>query len=154
MLSVPALLSQDAVAQDSPRPAADNHIDFAHDILPLLKARCAECHTNGTYKAALSLETRAALLDSGTVEPGDSEGSYLIERIASTDPEERMPPEGEPLTKQQIAVLTAWIDQGAKWPEEISLKEPKYIAPLAPRTPELPAAVAGREHPIDRIVDA
>ncbi len=33
-------------------------IDFAHDIVPLLKARCAKCHTNGEYKGSFSLDTR------------------------------------------------------------------------------------------------
>ena len=43
---------------------ADVKVDFAHDILPILKARCAECHTNGKYRADLSLDTREDLLKS------------------------------------------------------------------------------------------
>ena len=27
--------------------------DFAHDVVPILKSRCAKCHTNGTYKGGL-----------------------------------------------------------------------------------------------------
>ena len=37
---------------------APKKVDFAHDIVPLLKARCAECHTNGKYKGSLR-STRA-----------------------------------------------------------------------------------------------
>ena len=32
---------------------AQNKVDFSHDVLPILKARCASCHTNGTYKGGL-----------------------------------------------------------------------------------------------------
>ena len=41
-----------------PAAAQPAKIDFAHDIVPLLKARCAECHTNGKYKGSFSLDTR------------------------------------------------------------------------------------------------
>jgi len=40
-------------------------VDFAHEVVPILKAKCAKCHTNGTYKSALSFDTRAdAITDS------------------------------------------------------------------------------------------
>src|SRR5205809_1058656 len=51
------------------RAEAPKKIDFAHDIVPILKARCAECHTNGKYKGSLSLDTRADLLKSKAVVP-------------------------------------------------------------------------------------
>src|SRR5687767_2692929 len=37
-------------------PGADppKAVDFAHDVVPILKAHCAKCHTNGTYKGSLS----------------------------------------------------------------------------------------------------
>jgi hypothetical protein len=34
-------------------------VDFAHDIVPLLKARCGECHTGGKYKGSFSLGGKA-----------------------------------------------------------------------------------------------
>src|SRR2546427_251215 len=95
---------------------ADERVDFAHDVLPLLKARCAECHTNGKHKGGVSMDTRAALIKKAVV-PGHSARSPLIERVTATDPEQRMPPKGEPLTAKQIALLRAWIDQGAAWQE-------------------------------------
>jgi hypothetical protein len=33
------------------------------------------------------------------------------------DPEEIMPPKGEPLNIEQVGILRAWIEQGAEWPE-------------------------------------
>ena len=40
------------VALTAPAPAADE-VDFAHDVLPTLRQRCAACHTNGNYKGDL-----------------------------------------------------------------------------------------------------
>ena len=98
-----------AAGDDAPPPKP---IDFAHDIVPLIKARCAECHTNGKYKGSFSLDTREAMLKSKAVVPGKSGESELIERITSDDPDFRMPPKGERLTAEEVARLKAWIDQG------------------------------------------
>src|SRR5947209_1965810 len=138
-----------APAQTSPK-----RVDFAHDIVPLLKARCAECHTSGKYKGSLSLDTRADALKAKVVVPGKSAASEMIKRVTSTDKDVRMPPKGEPLTAKQIALLRAWIDEGFTWEEGFSFRGGTYVVPLKPRRPSLPIARDGREHPIDRIVDA
>ena len=49
--------------------------------------------------------------------PGDVHNSELIRRISSNDPEERMPYKKDPLTREEIRILTNWIEQGAKWGE-------------------------------------
>lgn len=128
--------------------------DFAHDVVPILKANCAKCHTNGTYKGGLSLDTRESLLKSQAIVPGKAAESELAKRISSTDPDVRMPPKGKGLTAKEIAVLKKWIDDGARWEPGFSFKPPAFIAPLKPRRPTLPPATKGRNHPIDRIVDA
>ncbi len=128
-------------------------IDFAHDILPILKARCAECHTNGKYKASLSLDTREDLLKARVAFPGKSADSELLKRVLSNDPEIRMPPKGDRLSVKEVALLKAWVDQGLRWQAGFSFKTSNYAAPLKPRRPTLPVARAGREHPIDRLVD-
>src|SRR5438309_8164637 len=97
-------------------------VDFAHDIVPLLKARCAECHTAGKYKGSFSLDTRGDVLKKKAVVPGKSGESELIRRVTSTDPDERMPNKGEPLTAKQIDLLKAWIDQGFAWDEGFSFR--------------------------------
>jgi hypothetical protein len=129
-------------------------VDFAHDITPILKARCIECHSNGTYKGAFSLETRATILKAKAVVPGNSGDSELFKRITHADAEMRMPPKGKPLTAKEIDLVRAWIDQGLKWDDGFTFKKSAYVAPLKPRRPKLPAASDGRSHPIDRIVDA
>src|SRR6185503_5340283 len=69
-------------------------VDFAHDIVPILKARCAECHTNGKYKGSVSMDTREDLLKSKVVTPGKSATGELVKRITAKDIKERMPPKG------------------------------------------------------------
>jgi len=129
--------------------------DFAHDVVPILKAKCAKCHTNGTYKGGISFDTREALLKSKAAISGKSAMSEMILRVKSTDPETRMPPEkAEPLSEKEIAVLAKWIDDGLPWEPGFTFRPAAYIAPLKPRKVSLPAAKAGREHPIDRILDA
>jgi hypothetical protein len=65
-----------------------------------------------------------------------------------------MPPKGKPLTAKEVETIKAWINGGLKWEDGFSFKKSAYVAALRPRRPQLPAAVAGRDHPIDRIVDA
>jgi hypothetical protein len=129
-------------------------VDFAHDVVPLLKARCAKCHTNGEYKGSFSLDTREAVLKKKAAVPGNSADSELFKRITSDDPQTRMPSKGAPLTPKEVALIKAWIDEGLKWEEGFTFKTAAYVAPLKPRRPTLPPAGAGRDHPIDRIVDA
>src|SRR5262245_3937509 len=71
-----------AGGDDAPRAKP---IDFAHDIVPLIRARCAKCHTDGTYKASFSLDTREMMLKKQAVVPGKSGESELIERVTSDD---------------------------------------------------------------------
>src|SRR2546428_221645 len=65
----------------APSQSQPPKIDFAHDIVPLLKARCAECHTAGKYKGSFSLDTREDVLKKKAVVPGKSAESELIRRV-------------------------------------------------------------------------
>ncbi|HEV3080151.1 MAG TPA: DUF1549 domain-containing protein, partial [Gemmataceae bacterium] len=134
---------------DSPKK-----IDFAHQIVPIIKARCGECHTNGKRKGSLSLDTREAILKAKVVVPGKSDESELLQRITSEDPDVRMPPKGDRLSPREIALIKAWIDQGLPWQEGFSFLGSGYLAPLRLQRYALPPAHAGRDHPIDRIIDS
>jgi Protein of unknown function (DUF1549)/Protein of unknown function (DUF1553)/Planctomycete cytochrome C len=129
-------------------------VDFAHDIVPLLEARCAKCHTRGKYRGSFSLDSREAILKKKAVVPGKAEQSELYKRVSSKDPDFRMPSKSDPLPAREIALLKAWIDAGLPWETGFSFRAGNYVAPLKPRRPILPPARAGRDHPIDRILDA
>jgi hypothetical protein len=128
-------------------------IDFSHDVAPIIRARCAECHTDGTYKGSFSLDTRAAMLESEAVVPGKPDQSELLARVTSHDPEEHMPPpEKKPLAAREVELLRRWVAEGAAWQEGYSFKHETYVAPLKPRRVTVPPARPGLEHPIDRIL--
>jgi cytochrome c553 len=140
-LLIPLLFAGSLRAEPKP-------VDFAHDVVPILKTHCAKCHTNGTYKGSMSLDSRPDTIKKAVV-PGKSAASELIKRVTSTDKDERMPPEGKPLSEKEVATLKAWIDEGAPWEPGFSFKAKLYVAPIKPRRPALPP---GEGHPVDRIL--
>ena len=134
-------------------------VDFTHEVVPILRKHCGECHTGDARQGGFSLNTREDLLaggDSGTpgLVPGASATSELVARITSDDPDYRMPSDGEPLPPEAVAVLKAWIDEGAPWEPGFAFKGTAWEPPLALREVVLPPAIDGRTHPIDRVVDA
>jgi hypothetical protein len=136
------------------KPISAAPVDFAHEIVPLLAKHCGQCHTNGRYEGDVSFDTREALLDTGAAEPGASAGSAMIDRVLSDDPDYRMPPEGEKLSADEVALLRRWIDEDIPWEPGFTFKKSIYEAPLEPRRPELPPAETSVDNPIDRIVNA
>ena len=119
-------------------------VDYVKDIKPLLKERCISCH--GTVKQKGDLRLDAGALIQKEVHHD------LLERIASTDEDERMPPEGKRLTTEQIELLRQWIAVGAPFPkDEVIPKKPSEHWSFQPvqRSP-LPASAF--IHPIDAFV--
>ena len=116
-------------------------IDFASQIRPILADNCYACHGPDDNQRATDLrldQQESAFQDLGgytAIQPGDPEGSELVARIHSEDPDFVMPPAGhlKKLTQEQRELLTQWITEGATWTEHWSFQPPQ-IAP-APRTP-------------------
>ena len=139
-------------------PLAAGEIDFAHDVVPILKQHCGKCHAGDKNEGGLSLNTRESLLAGGesgkAVVSGKSVQSLLISRIASSDADLKMPPEGPPVPPAQVAVLKQWIDAGLPWAEGFTFGKRAYEPPLLPRRPALPPDANGRENLVDRYVDA
>ena len=102
-------------------PAAKRAVDFVKDIQPLFREKCHKCHGSSRHEAGLRLDRRDDALNGGDSGPafvaGKSQDSLLIKYVAGIDPDVVMPPEGEKLSDEQIGLLRAWIDQGAKWQE-------------------------------------
>lgn len=103
-------------------PAAKREVDFNKDVQPLFKDHCYKCHGSSRQEAGLRLDRRDDALNGGDGGPifvvGKSEESKLIKYVAAVDPDVVMPPEGDKLSDEQIGLLRAWIDQGAKWPKD------------------------------------
>jgi hypothetical protein len=139
-----------------------DEVDFAHEIVPILRARCGNCHSGQQQEGGFSINTRATLLgggDSGVVvDLSDAAGtraerSELFARVSSEEDGYRMPPEGPRLSPDELTDIRQWIEQGVTWEEGFSFAPTFYEPPLAPRRPELPAPNSGRLNPIDRILD-
>ena len=102
-------------------PAASTKIDFARDIKPILTDQCYKCHSGDKPKSHFLLTTRENALKGGTegvdIIPGQSGKSPLIDYVAGLVEDMQMPPAGKgaPLTREQIGLLRAWIDQGVPW---------------------------------------
>ncbi|MBI2424129.1 MAG: DUF1549 domain-containing protein [Candidatus Hydrogenedentes bacterium] len=119
-------------AAELPEPAAIQ-VDFVRDVHAILAERCYECHGNGKRKGELQLDSREGLLKGGENGPaileGNSAESHLIQLVTATDPDDRMPPKGDPLKPEEIAILRAWIDQGLNW-NMAAPEKAEYTAPL------------------------
>ncbi len=76
---------------------AHGQVDYSKDIKPLLQSRCYVCHGALKQKASLRLDTVESMLKGGksgaAILPGDPSHSLLIQRVTSTNLDERMPPE-------------------------------------------------------------
>ena len=138
-------------------PAAGK-LSYNQHIQPILAENCFACHgpDSSARKAKLRLdraEFATARRGDGDIEPaivpGDLVASPLIERIKSTDDEERMPPleSHKHLTPDEIALLQRWVQEGAHYEEHWSL-----IAPTRPDVPAVSLARRWARNPIDHFV--
>lgn len=136
--------------------AAEPAIDFAHQIVPVLKKHCAECHAGDKHKGGFSINTRASMLSHGktvkTIVPGHAADSALMNLLTAADADDRMPAKADPLPADTIALIRRWIDQGLPWEEGFSFGDhDAYTAPLKPRRVKLPGDEA-QANPVDRLL--
>lgn len=103
-------------------PAGDaKGVTYQKDIKPIFEKTCFKCHGSEKQKGKLRVDSLEATLKGGevgkVVEPGNSAKSVLVHNVARIgDEDDWMPPtdKGTPLTKEQVGLIRAWIDQGAK----------------------------------------
>lgn len=102
-------------------PASDKKdVTFAKDIKPLFEKACFNCHGAEKQKAKLRVDSIEAIKKGSEngeiIVVGKSDRSSLVHTVSGLVEDMIMPPEGkaDPLTKEQIGLIRAWIDQGAK----------------------------------------
>ena len=107
-----------------PAASLPEKVSFNHHIKPLLSDRCYACHgpDEKSRKGKLRLDTQEtafkALKDGLFIlKPGDPSKSEVYRRITSTDADEMMPPPKSnlSLSKDEIELIRAWIEQGTEW---------------------------------------
>ena len=142
-------------AEDEGEKTSASRQLYVQRIKPLLKTKCYSCHAAIKQESGLRLDTGRLILrggDSGpAINTGKAEKSLILERVASSDASERMPPEAEPLTKEQVRLLSEWIRSGAHAPkhEMAQLDPSKHWSYQTPKAGQ----PFGPGHLIDRYVD-
>ncbi|MEC7812049.1 MAG: c-type cytochrome domain-containing protein, partial [Verrucomicrobiota bacterium] len=117
---------------------AENKVDFAKSVQGIFEARCIDCHGSKKQKGDLRLDSQEAAL-AEAIKPGKSGESELYKHISlPADHEDIMPAKGDPLTKEQIATIKQWIDEGANWPKELVLISAKDRAAAEAAAKKLP----------------
>jgi uncharacterized membrane protein len=111
-------------ASKLPPAATKKGVTYTGDIKAIFDKSCVKCHNAEKPKAKLNLTTLAGALKGGedgkVIEPGESAKSMLVASVARIGEEDDwMPPKKNkanigPLTAEQVGLIRAWIDQGAK----------------------------------------
>jgi mono/diheme cytochrome c family protein len=101
-------------------------IEFARDIQPLFERSCAACHSGERPKGGYRVTEHAALVKGGArgeavIVPGAPEKSALIGMVEDRLEDQEMPPLAQrhkfpALTREEIARLKQWVQQGAAGP--------------------------------------
>ncbi len=161
LLAGPVLLSQGDAERPRLPPRATGKVDFTREVRPLFASRCYSCHGSRRQSGGLGLHRRDRALaggDSGAaIVPGKSDRSRLIRYVAGLDEDHVMPPpgKGERLSAKEVGRLRAWIDQGARWPDEADrLSASEHWGYRKPVRPPLPPVKDGAwcRNGIDRFV--
>ena len=129
--------------------------------LKIITKRCLECHNTAARKGGLDLTNLAAARRGGesgsALEPGDVDGSLLLERVAAGEM-----PAGNPLPDTERQVLRRWLESGAPWartleymPRKRAGKDWWSLQPLRYEIPPLESVpTEWASHPVDRFVYA
>jgi mono/diheme cytochrome c family protein len=135
-LAAAAALVLGAVAAPPASQGADK-VSFVKQVQPILEGKCVGCHGAQKAKSGYRMDTKAAALKGGeiadskkrpAVVPGKSGDSLLIDFVTATAEDKAkdvhpMPPkQGDRLAADQVALLKKWIDEGADWPDGVTLK--------------------------------
>ena len=129
IVAVTHIVLLDCFAEDNSTklpPAANKNVDFVRDVRPIFQRACLRCHGPDKQKSEFRLDVRQTALTGGesyapNIVPGKSADSPLVKMVAGIG-DITMPPEGDRLSVEEIGLLRAWIDQGAKWPDEVAGK--------------------------------
>ena len=142
-------------AQES---SAEKTVSFSRDIHPIISEKCFTCHGNDpkSRKGKLRLDVAKYTFakrgkngeDPPTIIKGDPENSEFFYRIITDDEDDIMPPPKSKMTlsKEEIALLKTWIEEGADYELHWS-----FTAPVRPALPKVRDA-AWIKNPIDNFI--
>ena len=105
--------------EEARKKSGDPDSFFNKEVRPIFAEHCYRCHGE-KEKGELNLQKQESLLaggDSGipAVVPGDPHKSFLIELVGAEAGDDKMPPKGDGLSAEEVAILKKWIkDEGGK----------------------------------------
>ncbi|MBS1722931.1 MAG: PSD1 domain-containing protein [Armatimonadetes bacterium] len=145
------LLATGLLAQ-SPSSPQKPGTDFSHDIEPILRAHCTQCHHAARKSGGLDLSSYEGILKGGnsgpSVKAGKAKESLLLQRILGQGGQ-RMPLGFAPLTDKDTALVEKWINEGARLGGGETKKHWAYAAPVKPEVPRV-----GRSDWVKNPIDA
>ena len=107
-----------------PPPSDAKDLTYDKDIKPIFEKTCFKCHGPEKQKGKLRVDSLDAVLKGGedgkVIKLGNSAESMLVMNVAHVGDEDMFmpPPDNKDkipkLTDEQIGLVRAWIDQGAK----------------------------------------
>ncbi|MDB4673206.1 SUMF1/EgtB/PvdO family nonheme iron enzyme [Verrucomicrobiales bacterium] len=126
--SIPLLFATSALASEKEPDL------FTTSVRPVLESACVTCHNEEKDKGDIRLDTREAALASISendmaclVPEGPDESGLYYTSILPEDDDLAMPPKGDRLSKIQTDVLKKWIEEGAAWPDDVTLEAVRRI---------------------------
>jgi mono/diheme cytochrome c family protein len=112
-IALPELRPLEPAAKPGDVPAGDA-VSFVKQVAPILNARCGQCHVRNA-RGMFSMASFEALMTGPpagkVVFPGNVKGSDLIVKVEDKE----MPPNGAGIPAEELATLTKWVEQGAKF---------------------------------------
>lgn len=116
-----------------PGPQSASSAYFEKHVQPIFDAHCTRCHGQKEQGGLLITERDRLLQGGDSGEPAvvahKPHNSYLLDLISAAPDDYRMPPKGDGLSPEQIAIVTKWIADGATMP--ITTPKPIHVPALA-----------------------
>ena len=124
-------IEQGAPWPDDIKLAQAERVDFVKQIQPIFEVHCVACHKEGHAKGDLRMDVKSEFFKSKDIVPGDAKASKVFtSTVLPADHDDLMPPKkkGGPLPQQQTDLVRDWIDQGAEWPDGVTLSQKEAAA--------------------------
>lgn len=116
LAGIATISAQSPVQKAPPKKPKIVAVNYFRDIEPILNANCVSCHHAAMAAGGLRVDAPENVLQGGasgpSVIPKNAQRSLLYTRLTDTTAK-RMPPE-KTLSEEQLALIRAWINLGAK----------------------------------------
>lgn len=132
-----ALVASAVFADEKASAPAAGPVNFARDVEPIFRAHCVGCHNVDNPEGGLALDTMQTAKRGGAsgspILGGPLDKNELWHRVATPEPDFRMPKDRPPLSAHDLGVLKRWIHAGSPWTTDQGVVvEDEDIAALGP----------------------